>query len=88
MARFADYLEAGYLPGEVRRVTYGDASPSSVLNYELSKRVKFKPSSNIAGKYLQEFTNLQSFGPDYLINKSITFPEDFLQFLQASQSEK
>lgn len=88
MSRFADYLDSGYLPGEVRRGTYGEAAPTSVLAYELGKRFKFKPTSDIAGKYIDEFTNLQSFGPEYLLNKSVKLPSDFLEFLQASQSAR
>lgn len=88
MSRFADYLDSGYLPGEVRRATYGEAAPTSVLAYELSKRFKFKPTSNIAGKYISEFTNLQAGGPEYLLNQSVKLPADFLEFLQTSQSAR
>jgi len=88
MSRFADYLDSGYLPGEVRRGTYGEASPSSVLAYELGKRFKFKPTLDIAGKYIQEFSNLQAGGPQYLFGQSVRLPSDFLEFLQASQSAR
>lgn len=88
MSRFVDYLDSGYLPGEVRRATYGEAAPSSVLAYELGKRFKFKPTSDIAGKYLDEFMGLQSSGPEYLLNQSIKMPADFMAFLQASQSAR
>lgn len=88
MSRFADYLDSGYLPGEVRRGAYGEAAPTSVLAYELGKRFKFKPTSDIAGKYINEFTNLQATGPQYLLNQSVRLPSDFLEFLQASQSAR
>lgn len=88
MSRFADYLDSDYLPGEVRRGTYGEMAPSSVLAYELGKRFKFKPTSDIAGKYIDEFTNLQSSGPEYLLNQSIRLPADFMAFLQGSQSAR
>lgn len=85
MARFSDYVDNGYLPGEVRRSSYGDVSPFSILNYELNKRVKFKPESDVAGKFMKEFSALSS-GPDYLINSAVKLPSNFEQmmsFLQA-----
>lgn len=88
MSRFADYLDSSYLPGEVRRGTYGEASPSSVLAYELGKKFKFKPNSGIAGKYISEFSGLQSLGPQYLFGQTIQLPSDFTEFLQASQSAR
>jgi len=87
MARFSDYLETGYLPGEVRRSSYGEASPFSALTYELSKRFKFKPQSDVAGKYMGEFSNLYA-NPEFLANSSMQLPADFLAFLQASQSAR
>ncbi len=85
MARFADYLDSDYLPGDVRRSSYGDASPFSVLNYELSKRVKFKPESNIAGRFMQEFQALSE-NPDFLANSSMKLPADFVQMLNHMRS--
>jgi len=87
MARFSEYLETGYLPGEVRRSFYGEASPFSALNYELAKRLKFKPQSDVAGKYMSEFSNLYA-NPEFLVNSSMQLPSDFLGFLQASQSSR
>ena len=87
MARFSDYLETDYLPGEVRRSSYGDASPFSALAYELSKRFKFKPQSDVAGKYMSEFAALSD-NPNYLINSSIQLPADFtgmMSFLSQNQ---
>lgn len=85
MARFTDYLDSGYLPGDVRRSSYGDASPFSVLNYELSKRVKFKPQSDMAGKFMQEFNALSN-NPDFLANSAMRLPSDFTQMMSYLQS--
>ncbi len=85
MARFADYVDAGYLPGEVRRSSYGDASPFSILNYELSKKLKFKPQSNVAGKFMNEFSDLSD-NPDSLANSSMRLPSDFAQMMNYLQS--
>lgn len=76
MAQFSDYLEAGYLPGEIRRATYGDEPPVSVLSYELGKRFKFKPKTDIAGKFMTEFSLLKN-NPDYLVNANVQLPNDF-----------
>lgn len=76
MSRFADYLDADYLPGAVRRSFYGEASPFSILNYELLKKVKFKPESNIAGKFMNEFSALSS-NPNFLVESSMKLPSDF-----------
>lgn len=81
MARFADYLDSDYLPGEVRRGVYGDASPFSALEYELNKRVKFKPKSDIAGKYLEEFMQLYQ-NPNALAERDMRLPGDFVGFSQ------
>lgn len=85
MARFADYLDTGYLPGDVRRSSYGDASPFSILNYELSKRLKFKPESNMAGKFMKEFSALSD-NPDVLADASMRLPSDFAQMMNYLQS--
>lgn len=85
MARFADYLDSSYLPGEVRRSSYGDASPFSILNYELSKRLKFKPESNMAGKFMKEFSGLSD-NPDFLVGSSMQLPSDFTQMMNYLQA--
>ena len=85
MARFADYLDSDYLPGDVRRSSYGDASPFSVLNYELSKRVKFKPQTNIAGKFMKEFSALSD-NPGFLVDSSMRLHSDFVQMMNYLQS--
>lgn len=83
MARFSQYLDYDYLPGDIRRSTYGDASPFTSLSYELGKRFKFKPQSDIAGKYLQEFMAMNQ-NPNVLAEQSIRLPSDFVVFSQMS----
>lgn len=88
MASFADYLDTGALPGEVRRSSYGDASPQSILEYNLRKKLKFQPNSEIAGKYLQEFLELQSNPgalPASLVNSEMKLPADFVAFSKFGQ---
>jgi hypothetical protein len=85
MARFADYLDGNYLPGEVRRSSYGDASPFSMINYELSKRFKFKPEADVAGKFMQEFQALSE-NPNFLADSSMRLPSDFVQMLNYMRS--
>ena len=80
MSRFADYLDSSYLPGEVRRGTYGEASPSSILAYELGKKFKFRPTSDMSGKYMKEFSALSD-NPNALINAAAPLPPDFAQMM-------
>ena len=84
MASFADYLDTGALPGEVRRSSYGDASPQSVLEYNLRKKLKFQPNSDMAGKYLQEFLTLQA-NPNALADSAMRLPADFVAFSKFGQ---
>jgi hypothetical protein len=87
MARFADYLDYDYLPGDVRRSSYGDASPSAILNYETRKLFKFKPDTDMAGKYMKEFAGLSG-DPANLFNAGVRLPGDFtgmMNFLGANQ---
>jgi hypothetical protein len=81
MARFADYVDTDYLPGDVRRGAYGDAPISSILESELSKQIKFRPRSDIAGKYLEEFYALSQ-NPSGFAQREMKLPADFVAFAQ------
>ena len=84
MASFADYINSDYLPGQVRRATYGDASPKDVLEYTLRKKLKFQPKSNIAGKYLEEFLGLAT-NPDGFARQSFQLTAEFNAFSRLGQ---
>jgi hypothetical protein len=84
MASFADYINSDYLPGQVRRATYGDASPKDILEYTLRKKLKFQPKSNIAGKYLEEFLGLTT-NPDGFAQQAFQLPAEFNAFSKMGQ---
>ena len=83
MARFADYLDAGYLPGEIRRSTYETAAtnPLATIKYEANKRRTFRPESSVNGTSFQDFLNWQN-NPDAALSSKINLPSKFLTFMQ------
>jgi hypothetical protein len=89
MARFADYIESGNLPGELRRASYETASlnPMATIAYEANKkwnRPTFKSTAN-EGTSFQDFLNWQN-NPDAMVASKMNLPPDFLAFNQfASQ---
>ena len=61
MARFAEYADSGYLPGEVYSAGlsgYG-LKPQEQVEYIAKKRFKFKPKE-YSGEYFQQFLALQN----------------------------
>lgn len=61
MARFAEYIDASYLPGEVYSAGlsgYG-MKPQEQTEYIAQKRFKFKPKED-GGEYFQQFLALQN----------------------------
>ena len=61
MARFAEYADSGYLPGEVYSAGlsgYG-LKPQEQVEYIAKKRFKFKPKED-SGEYFQQFLALQN----------------------------
>ena len=61
MARFAEYADSGYLPGEVYSAGlsgYG-FKPQEQVEYIAKKRFKFKPKED-SGEYFQQFLALQN----------------------------
>ena len=61
MARFAEYADSGYLPGEVYSAGlsgYG-LKPQEQVEYIAKKRFKFKQKED-SGEYFQQFLALQN----------------------------
>jgi hypothetical protein len=83
MARFVDYLDTGYLPGEIRQSTYGAAAlnPMAITKYEANKRWKFQPETKGGGASFQDFMNWQN-NPDAAMSSKIKLPAGFLAFNQ------
>jgi hypothetical protein len=61
MARFSEYVDSNYLPGEIRSAGLGDyqLSPQDKTEYMAKKLFKFQPGEDEGGKMFQRFLNLQ-----------------------------
>jgi hypothetical protein len=83
MARFADYIDTEYLPGEIRQSTYGAAAlnPLAITKYEANKRWKFEPGSADRGTSFQDFLNWQN-NPQGAMLSKVKLPSEFLAFMQ------
>jgi hypothetical protein len=83
MARFSDYIDTEYLPGEIRQSTYGAAAlnPLAITKYEANKRWKFEPGSADRGTSFQDFLNWQNNPQEAMLSK-VKLPSDFLAFMQ------
>jgi hypothetical protein len=77
MARFSEYLDADYLPGEVYSVGLSDSGllPQEKMRYMANKKFKFQPKSD-AGEYFQQFLALQS-NPETALMSGIQLPKGF-----------
>ena len=58
--------------------------PMNVLEYNLRKKLKFQPKSNIAGKYLEEFLGLTT-NPDGFAQQAFKVPAEFNAFSRLGQ---
>lgn len=83
MARFSDYLDTAYLPGEIRRSTYETAStnPLATTKYETNKKWNFQPESSVNKTSFQDFLNWQN-NPDAALSSKVKLPSKFLTFMQ------
>lgn len=83
MARFADYIDSDYLPGEIRRSTYETAAlnPLATTKYETKKKWNFQPESSNNGASFQNFLNWQN-NPEATLLSKINLPSKFLTFMQ------
>jgi hypothetical protein len=83
MARFFDYVDASYLPGEIRRSVYGTAAsnPLAVTKYEANKKWNFQPGSAVNGTSFQDFLNWQN-NPEAAMSSKVKLPSKFLAFMQ------
>jgi hypothetical protein len=77
MARFSDYLDTAYLPGQVYSAGLGDSGllPQGKMAYMANKKFKFKPGSD-AGEYFQQFLALQN-NPEGALMSGIQLPKGF-----------
>jgi len=84
MARFSEYLDAQYLPGEVYSAGLSEyrSDPQAVSEYIAKKRFKFDSDAD-DGTYFQRFLALQQ-NPEALFNRSAKLPTQFKDFMTLS----
>ena len=84
MARFSDYIDTGYLPGEVYSSGLDAYSlfPQLKADYLSSKRFKFQPKDDTdSGERFQTFLALQQ-NPEALMSKDMQLPIGFVNNLK------
>lgn len=84
MARFADYIDTGYLPGEIYSLGLDAYSlfPQLKTDYLSSKRFKFQPKDDTdSGERFQTFLALQQ-NPEAFLQKDIKLPTGFINNLE------
>jgi len=83
MARFSEYLDANYLPGEVYSAGLSDyrSRPQEIIDYLADKKFKFKPEDD--GSYFQQFLALQN-NPEALLVGKLNLPKRFQEFMAMS----
>jgi hypothetical protein len=75
MARFSEYVDSNYLPGEIRSAGLSDyrLSPQAKTEYMAKKLFKFQPDQNKTGELFQRFLALQK-DPEVLFKASTPMP--------------
>lgn len=83
MARFSEYVDASYLPGEVYTAGLGEYRdrPQEIAEYVANKRFKFTPDND--GSYFQTFLALQN-NPEALFESKMRLPKNFETFMALS----
>lgn len=85
MARFSEYLDYDYLPGDVKFSGLSDyrQRPQEVIDYLTEKQFKFSPADT--GTQFQTFLALQN-NPLTLTEQAIRLPSNFETLLSLSRS--
>jgi len=86
MARFSEYLDYDYLPGDIRFAGLSEyrQRPQEVTDYLAEKKFLFIPEKN-RGKRLQTFLALQN-NPEALLTQTLNLPSNFESLLALSRS--
>ena len=81
MARFSEYVDSSYLPGEVYSSGFSSirSDPQRVIEELTDKKFKFDSTDN--GNSFQRFLNLQM-NPESLALKKMQTPQQFQLFSQ------
>jgi len=90
MARFSDYLDSSYLPGEVYNSGLSEyrEDPQFIVDYLTKKKFKFdadelQDSLVKPGSSFQRFLNLQN-NPESLFTSKMRLPQRFQEFQSLS----
>ena len=87
MARFSEYVDSSYLPGEVYNSGLDSIreDPQRVVDYLTDKKFKFKSAEDMGeafpGASFQRFLNLQA-NPESLALNKMRIPQKFQLFSQ------
>ena len=83
MARFSEYIDASYLPGEVYTAGLSDYRdrPQEIVDDLVAKKFKFAPGDD--GDYFQQFLALQN-NPNALAESKMKVPRRFQEFMAMS----
>lgn len=75
MARFSEYVDSDYLPGEIRSAGLSDYQlfPQDKTEYIAKKLFKFQPNKDATGDLFQRFLALQK-DPEVLFKASTPMP--------------
>ena len=90
MARFSDYVDSAYLPGEVYNSGLSEyrEDPQFIVDYLTKKKFKFADIPNTdriqdslakPGSSFERFLNLQN-NPESLFTSKMRFPQKFQEF--------
>lgn len=89
MARFSEYLDASYLPGEVYTAGLSEyrSRPQDIIDHLSRKKLKADPDYRWAaedgGDYFQRFLALQN-NPEALVQGKVKLPQRFQEFMAMS----
>ena len=87
MARFSEYIDSSYLPGEVYSSGFSSirSDPQRVIEELTDKKFKFKSAEDIGeafpGASFQRFLQLQN-DPELLVRNKMRTPQKFQLFSQ------
>jgi len=83
MARFSEYVDKSYLPGEIYSAGLSEyrSDPQVIVDYLSKKKFKFSPKDD--GTYFQQFLALQN-NPEALFQSKVELPQRFREFMAMS----
>lgn len=84
MAKFSDYLDSGYLPGEVYSAGLESLDPMTKALALAERKFAFEPTED--GSFFQNFLALQA-NPQAALLKNVRLPERLQQFISMANGQ-